>query len=190
MSEKDKELWQKIEEKACRSLKKTSEDEANKIKMTKNKNKVIDFDRVKDCYMINIKKNFKIDNDPRSIDAIFDTEDGRMVFVEFKNGKLSPKNVLEKLYDSVLINNDLLEISIGKLRQDGVFILVYNPGSLEKIEDILASKARKPLKRMQIGKFKGYIFKEVYSLTKDQFEDWIEKNGVYFPNLYKNNFVK
>lgn len=43
---------------------------------------------------------------------------------------------------------------------------------------------------MQIGKFKGYIFKEVYSLTKDQFEDWIEKNGVYFPNLYKNNFSK
>lgn len=190
MSEKDKELWQKIEKKACRSLKKTSEDETNKIKMTKNKNKVIDFDRVKDSYMINLKKNFEINNVPRSIDAIFDTKDGRLVFVEFKNGKISPKNVLEKLYDSVLINNDLLEISIGKLRQDGVFILVYNPGSLEKIEDILSSKAKKPLKRMQIGRFKGYIFKEVYSLTKDQFEDWIEKNGVYFPNLYKSNFVK
>lgn len=48
MSEKDKELWQKIEKKACRSLKKSSEDETNKTKMTKNKSKVIDFDRVKD----------------------------------------------------------------------------------------------------------------------------------------------
>lgn len=59
MSEKDKELWQKIEKKACRSLKKSSEDETNKTKMTKNKSKVIDFDRVKDCYMINIKKILK-----------------------------------------------------------------------------------------------------------------------------------
>ncbi|MGK4165302.1 hypothetical protein [Ligilactobacillus salivarius] len=190
MSEKDKELWQKIEKKACRSLKKSSEDETNKTKMTKNKSKVIDFDRVKDCYMINIKKNFKIDNDPRSIDAIFDTKDGRMVFVEFKNGKLSPKNVLEKLYDSVLINNDLLGISIGKLRKDGIFILVYNPGSAEELQNMVASNANESIKRMKIGRFEGYIFKKVYSFTKDQFEDWIEENGVYFPNLYKSNFSK
>lgn len=98
-------LWDNRE-----SLRETSKDDSdpNDIQyMTSSETEVVNFDLVKRCYV----NGFGLSEDAiTSVDAIVPLED-RILFVEFKNGKVNNRNIKDKARDSLLV---FLEI-IGKI---------------------------------------------------------------------------
>ena len=69
------------------TLKETSEDKSNAEYMTEAQIEVVNFDEVKAEYIMNLK----LRNVPDSVDALFSDENGAVIFVEFKNGKINAK---------------------------------------------------------------------------------------------------
>lgn len=111
------------------SLKNTSlDDNAPNVKhyMTKSDLIVYDFDMVKTRY----SNGLEVSEQPKSVDALSSSVDGDIYLIEFKNGDLSSRKkgleIRQKIYDSLIILYDLLDINPAQSRSKVVFILVYN----------------------------------------------------------------
>lgn len=117
------------------TLKESSFDKDNKEYMTESSLIVYDFDKIKDDFAtINGQcKNCK----PRSVDALYCENDSKIYFIEFKNGKLyddkhsnkkeaNKGKIREKFYDSIIIYSRLKNITLNKLVNKAIFVLVYN----------------------------------------------------------------
>lgn len=111
------------------TLKKTSLSEENEIKnyMTESTVSVINFDKVKKAYIRKLQP--KPEFMPSSSDALHIGDNGKISFIEFKNGKINGEQrygIYQKIYDSLLIFNDITGESVSSCREDADFILVYN----------------------------------------------------------------
>ena len=109
-------------EKYVSTLKETSCDNRNKKTsnyMTKSTLPAVNFDEVKSEYI----GNLRLTDTPKSNDALFFDKKEVPFFIEFKNGKIDIK---KKIYDSVLIFTDIVDVGITELRQNMEYILVYN----------------------------------------------------------------
>ncbi len=171
------------------SLEKLSKD--NDVPMVLSGVKALDYDNIKKIYL----KHKKI-NSLRSNDALYDKsnkyefiEKGDYFFVEFKNGVLIPgtnknecddeKNkkifeIKEKIYDSVVILLEIIEKDFKFLRENFLYILVYNEeknSSKSNIKLHVSKKAEENIIKFGLGKFKGYFFKNVYTCTVKEFEN-------------------
>lgn len=155
--------------------------------MTESQIEVINFDRVKDDYI----RDMKLSAVPCSNDALYAENAGDFTFIEFKNGKMNKQkvyNVFYKIYDSLLIFNDIIKEDISYCRKHVSFILVYNE---QKNMEIKASdtgiqespsriaigkyfneqKAKKRFIRFNLERFEKLYFKEVYTYTEKEFEE-------------------
>ncbi len=165
------------------SFRETSKDtDSGSVKyMTQSEIEVIHFDKVKDDYI----KGMKLSVTPCSNDALYVHRDGKLYFVEFKNGVMKKDkvyNVYQKIYDSLLILNDIIGENISFCREHLNFILVYNekknPCETEAYEDSVkarigkyfAGKAGRPYVRFDLGRFQKIYFKEVFTYTESEFE--------------------
>ena len=154
--------------------------------MTNSEIQVINFDKVKNWYI----KDMFLSSTPCSNDALYIGKDNKIFFVEFKNGALEKNkkmifNVYNKIYDSLLIFNDIVHQNISFCRENLYFILVYNESknSYEecetKQEDIpkamiskfIHNKAKKKFVRFGLDKFEKIYFKEVFTYTESEFEN-------------------
>lgn len=150
--------------------------------MTKSQIKTINFDKVKEAYI----KGMRLTNTPCSNDALYITKDGEYYFIEFKNGKMTRDkvfNVYNKIYDSLLIFNDIVGQNISFCRDKVNFILVYNEsknpnedmGQEEnpriKIGKHFSKKAKKQFVRFDLNRYKKIYFKDVYTYTEKEFEE-------------------
>ena len=127
---------------------------------------------------------------PCSNDALYIGKDNKIFFVEFKNGALEKNkkmifNVYNKIYDSLLIFNDIVHQNISFCRENLYFILVYNESkncSEERevtqedspkamISKRIHSKAKKKFVRFGLDKFEKIYFKEVFTYTESEFEN-------------------
>ena len=154
--------------------------------MTDSQIQVINFDKVKDGYI----KNLALSNTPCSNDALYFGKDNKIFFVEFKNGVLDERprrnfNLCKKIYDSLLIFNDIVNKNISFCRENLYFILVYNESKnrreacrTEKEESSKAiiskkihKKAKKKFVRFGLDRFEKLYFKEVFTYTESEFED-------------------
>ena len=93
--------------------------------MTLSTREVINFDGVKEEYI----KSLRINEAPKSNDALFDDGKDCLVFVEFKNGYMDRRKqfaVQKKVYDSMLIFTDITSTGISFMRDHMKYILVYN----------------------------------------------------------------
>lgn len=170
------------------SFKETSHDKDSKVPgyMTNSEIRVINFDKVKDCY---IKEMF-LSNTPCSNDALYIGKDNKLFFVEFKNGALGKNkkmifNVYNKIYDSLLIFNDIVHQNISFCRENLYFILVYNESKnlyeecgakhedspKAMISKFIHNKAKKKFVRFGLEKFEKIYFKEVFTYTESEFEN-------------------
>lgn len=179
------------------SLKETSKDSdsPNPECMTNSEIAVINFDKVKESYI----KNMKLSHTPCSNDALYIDKNGDLYFIEFKNGIMTRPiifNVYNKIYDSLLIFNDIVEQNISFCRKHVNFILVYNEGknssedcdneskhsskdcemknqdsSKAKIGKHFYSKAKKKYIRFGLEQFEKLYFQEVFTYTQQEFED-------------------
>lgn len=179
------------------SLRETSKDSdsSNPECMTNSEIAVVNFDKVKESYIKDMKLSFT----PCSNDALYIDKNGDLYFIEFKNGIMTRPmifNVYNKIYDSLLIFNDIVEQNISFCRKHVNFILVYNESknlsedynnegknlskdakiknqdcSKAKIGKYFYSKAKKKYIRFGLERFEKLYFQEVFTYTQQEFED-------------------
>lgn len=166
------------------TFKETSYDKDGKIPgyMTDSEIQVVNFDNVKGNYI----KGMNLSNTPCSNDALYIGKDKKIYFVEFKNGKMMNPvvyNVHYKIYDSLLMFNDIVNENISFCRQNMYFILVYNEernsfggkkqedSSKAIISKFVHKKAHKKFVRFGLERFEKMYFKEVFTYTESEFEE-------------------
>lgn len=177
------------------TLKETSVDKRdsnNYICMTESNRPVVSFDLVKEKYT----ENLRLSSVPKSNDALFDDENGKLIFVEFKNGYIDSKkqfDIRKKIYDSTLIFSDIVSAGISNLRQCMEYVLVYNEIANAANPDISDKKANyvqesaffdrfaKTMGRLAkdeyvgfgVKMFENYCFKKVHTYTEREFEKYL-----------------
>ncbi len=183
----------KIFENNISTFKETSidNDDGKEKYMIESEIKVINFDAVKKEYM----KDMGVSEVPCSIDALYTNDNENYYFIEFKNGIVKPKiyNIYNKIYDSLLIFNDITNCTISFCRKNVRFILVYNEEknnqvidkenssiqatpSKNKIAKSFSNKAKKKFIMFGLEKFEKLYFKEVFTYTEKEFEnEFLEK---------------
>ena len=180
------------------NLKETSIDDHDKNKisyMTNSKRDAVNFDDVKKEYI----KNLALSDAPKSNDALFISRNNKMIFVEFKNGFMDNAKkyaVRKKIYDSIIILTDILNIGISQLKDDMEYILVYNETVNQNELDVLEKKRSlvqhseafdniaKSFSRMGnteyvcfgIKFFENYCFSKVHTYTETEFEEFLVNN--------------
>lgn len=178
------------------TLKETSIDhhEKNVVKyMTNSERKAVNFDHVKKDYI----KGLSLSKAPKSNDALFLSNDKRLIFVEFKNGFMDGEkkfSIRKKIYDSIIILTDILNTGISSLRDKMEYILVYNESANSNEIEVLGknkylvqhSKAydfiAKGVSRMAnkeyicfgVNIFENYCFSKVHTYTEAEFEEYLK----------------
>jgi hypothetical protein len=159
------------------TFERTSESDSQSIFMTKSQKRAVNFDKFKDS----VVKKHTPKNKPRSCDALYRHSENEWFLIEFKNGKIKKREIMEKIFESLLLLTEKLDKTIGFTRKNLTFILVYN-------EDISKEDETR----------RGLV-KSIYKLTNSQFFpfgfDDFEK--IYFKEVYEwnkkefdSNFVK
>ena len=168
-------------------------DKANIRYMTESEKAAINFDDVKKEYV----KGFELSEVPKSNDALFINKNNELVFVEFKNGFMDNSKkyaVRKKIYDSIIILTDILNMGISRLKCSMEYILVYNEEVnkeeqevLEKEKSIVQSSPAfdsiaKSISTMAnteyvcfgIRIFENYCFHKVHTYTEAEFEQYLQ----------------
>jgi len=145
----------------------------------------IDFDNVKNNYI----KPLSVPETPKSSDALYIKGEDEMYLIEFKSGEMDTKKIYDvrlKIFDSLLILTDILGIGISHTRQNLNYILVYNLSknppkeesdnaqislSRTSIKKHFLKKGKNRLIEWSLGRFEKLYFKDVYTVTKDEFEN-------------------
>lgn len=155
----------------------------------------VNFDNVKRKYV----ENLHLHEEPKSNDALFINDMGKLVFVEFKNGFMDGQKkfaVRKKIYDSIIILTDILNVGVSHLRDNMEYILVYNESVNACEKDVLKKKKEavqhsqsfdyfaKSLSRLAdeeyvcfgIKIFENYCFSKVHTYTEKEFARYLESN--------------
>lgn len=187
------------------SLRKTwtniSRDSTNDESMYKSKETAISIDKFAEKYA----KEKGLSGEPTSADAVF-VKNGKLIFVEFKNGTIDKKeqyNVIQKMYDSLIMYCDIRKMTINKCRKLSEFILVYNGDKNQQTtgkEKPISSKDKKREKdeilpssgynaiveeadrlshneeriRFNLDKYKGYLYSNVHTYTRELFATYMK----------------
>ena len=164
------------------TLKETSKDGDNAEYMTESTYLAVNFDCFKNGYDSNKFCGF------RSNDALLIPPDcnNKFVFVEFKNGRIenitSMTEIVEKIYESLFVFNDVKEENISFDKIHVVYILVYNEDKNSKyaLENHAAKIAGKKYIIPQLDRYK-ILFSDFFTMTKSEFCEVTTKldAGVY-----------
>lgn len=183
------------------SLKKTSlnkYDKASEIYMTDSEFPAIDFDAVKERYT----GKFKLKQVPKSNDALVQMDEN-VFFIEFKDGNMKNErfDVVQKIYDSLLIYCDITKQTISDTRSYMVYIIVYNgAASRDYLKKCIEEKRKSDtinespsfvefgtalggLAKTNAdvfgwrGRFGGIYFKDVLTIEKNAFSEEVFKIG-------------
>lgn len=164
------------------TLKQTSYDDAKKEYMTESEYPVIDFDAVKEAYLLN--KGAKIE-ELKSADALVNCAQ-KIVFIEFKNGSMKheKKGVKEKMKDSMFILADLLDCTIDYVRNNVAFVLVYNNSkncrsspAMDTLADIVAKIGHDRICRFGFDNYRELYFGKIVTYNDEQFNKDIMDSG-------------
>ncbi len=165
-----------LKETSLSKVKKSDFEEYITTYMTDAENKVINADKLIKKY--NSKYNFKVK--VSSVDAIYKFTNGNIYLIEFKSGSVSKEDVYKKAYDTYIALLELKLIkNINDSKRRAVYIMVYKEEYFDynsKIKNSLKEKIDKIRKNKdyyKIGYFEGYLFKESFACTKDDFNKYI-----------------
>lgn len=132
---------------------------------------VIDFDDVKTAFC---KKFHKSNEVFKSADALLYSEvKNKLIFVEFKNGKV--KDVKTKLKDSLLVFSNIVDVDLKFCRKYLEYIVVYNYGKNKQYVEQEKVKYRKEKQNKAQSLSEEYIegfVKPLFRLAKDEIILW------------------
>lgn len=176
-----------------KTLESLSLDSSNGEPMVHCQEHAIDFDAFleayfKQCYS---KKCSKV---PESVDAVLFV-DGKYTLIEFKNGRMDKEkchNVKCKIAHSLLVIMDHQNIGIDYVKNNISFVLVYNNKTafkkepdLKQYKKMIASgvmqKAKTRIIHFGLDIFKETYFKDVLTIEKDEFQDFLNAHEISFP---------
>lgn len=157
---------------------------------------VIDFDKVK----INYCERYGSSNEAsQSADVLILNKQDKIVFIEFKTGKINNRNkksrLKSKLRDSILIFNDINKLDLDFSRNNVEYILVYNQDenrssvseqksqqirqneaettdSLRDIQQFVANKAGEEFVYFGLEVLKKVFISDVHTYTKTEFDEY------------------
>lgn len=196
---KKKEFKQK---KIRKKLKNISKDATTQEIMCDSDSFAIDFDEVMRKYCGDLGRDTL-----RSVDSIFsvspknksDSHSKALIFLEFKNGRIADKKnmtgkevesfgktkeireIEQKIKDSLLVFCDIAGWTISNTRQRVNFILVYDKdknSSRNEIKEHFSKKGGNNIMSLGFGKLKGVFFKEVHTLSKQEFREFLSKYSI------------
>lgn len=166
-------------------------DNKNHDFMTDSEMAVVDFDLVKEKYI----EDLGLSDVPKSNDALLDVGEGKLVFIEFKNGYIDAKkqfDIRKKIYDSALIFLDIASAGISSMRKCVEYILVYNESanrdnrevadkrkyvqdsvSFDEFAKRLGGLAKEEYICFGIKMFEKYCFKKVHTYTEKEFDRYL-----------------
>ena len=128
---------------------------------------VIDFDDVKTAFC---KKFHKSNEVFKSADALLYSEvKNKLIFVEFKNGKV--KDVKTKLKDSLLVFSNIVDVDLKFCRKYLEYIVVYNYEKNKQYVEQEKDKYRKEGQNKSQSLNREYIegfVKPLFRLAKDE----------------------
>ena len=127
---------------------------------------VIDFDDVKTAFCKKFHKSYKVF---KSADALLYSEvKNKLIFVEFKNGKV--KEVKTKLKDSLLVFSNIVDVDLKFCRKYLEYIVVYN---YEKNKQYVEQEKEKQNKAQSLSEeyIEGFV-KPLFRLAKDEIILW------------------
>ena len=157
---------------------------------------VINFDTVKTNYC---KSYASSDKASQSVDVLILNKQDKIVFIEFKNGKINDRNkrsrLKSKLRDSILIFNDINRLDLDFSRNNVEYILVYNQAenrssvseqqsqqirqngiettdSLRNIQQSFARKAGEEFVYFGLEVLKKVFVLDVHTYTKTEFDEY------------------
>lgn len=171
-------------------LKETSKDNSNTNHiqyMTSSETKVVNFDLVKRRYVNDLGLS---EDAITSVDSIIPLED-RILFVEFKNGKVNNRNIKDKARDSLLVFLEIIGENIAFSRNNIDFIVVYNleknplPSQVQKgqlqetpsrvaIADHFMGKAKKEFICFGLALYERLYFRNIHTYPKERFEGYLQ----------------
>lgn len=165
-------------------LKESSKDSTHETSMTDSLLEVIDFDEVPKRYA----REVRIRTLPKSNDALYVTKEKKWIFIEFKNGEVKKEEIYRKLYDSLLMLEELEIADWDFFRNHATYILVYNENVYcEKNTRLQKSQNRDDLYRhirnraetvrnlYEIRKLEGYLFEHAWTYNEEQFAEYFVK---------------
>ncbi|MCW6677704.1 hypothetical protein NH286_00870 [Anaerococcus sp. NML200574] len=172
-------------------ISKSSFDSENGVSFIDSYEKCIDFDILTELYfekynLINesIKRekyqgfNFSKAKQYKSNDAIWFCN-GINYFIEFKN-MVNPGggDLRAKIKESMLVYLDIVDEKISIAKNDLGYILVYNPGGINKIHKSVKDLAREKVDKCGlISTFEDLYFKDVLIMSKEEFEEFLDNEG-------------
>lgn len=175
--------WQLKNGKVRATLHDVSEDdsdETDKCYMTDSEAIVTNFDLVKRVYM---KEHHISEDHAKSVDALFQVKptvngESDVYLVEFKNGKIEPRDIERKARDSVLIFQSITGTQLEDTRNHVRFVLVYNADKhplnyRERIAIALANQGKDEFCLFGLGHLRGFCFKSVVAYNQEEFEQKI-----------------
>ena len=132
---------------------------------------VIDFDDVKTAFC---KKFHKSNEVFKSADALLYSEvKNKLIFVEFKNGKV--KDVKTKLKDSLLVFSNIVDVDLKFCRKYLEYIVVYNYGKnkqyVEQEKDKYRKEGQNKSQSLSREYMEGFV-KPLFRLAKDEIILW------------------
>ena len=132
---------------------------------------VIDFDDVKTDFCRKFHKSNEVF---KSADALlYSKTKNKLIFVEFKNGKV--RDVKTKLKDSLLVFSNILDVNLEFCREYLEYIVVYNYEKNKKYVEQEKDKCRREEQNKSQSLSKEYIegfVKPLFRLAKDEIILW------------------
>lgn len=132
---------------------------------------VIDFDDVKTDFCSKFHKSNEVF---KLADALFYSKTkNKLIFVEFKNGKV--RDVKTKLKDSLLVLSNILDANLGFCREHLEYIVVYNYEKNKKYVEQEKDKCRKEEQNKSQSLIEEYterFVKKLFMFAKDEIILW------------------
>ena len=163
-----------ILKKCLTTIKKASKDSSNNEYMSESLKQVVNCDQIKGKIFSKFNGNAL-----NSVDALAQGQNGKIYFIEFKNGQLSDKTATQldrKAFDSISLLCFVTGRDFKTVRDDVIFVLVYNSSKQQRAE-ILASRAKTFDDRLSVFK-QNYaeLYSKVMVFDKSKFNEILNRD--------------
>jgi len=156
---------------------------------------VVDFDGVKTDFCKSFSKSEEVF---KSADALyFDKVKNKLVFVEFKNGKV--KGIKEKLKDSLLVFSDIADVDLEFCRKHCEYIVVYNYEANKKYVEDEKQKLEEKTKSQTVDREYIKFANTISKYAKEELVLWnlnimkdicVSDIHTYDTDEFKNSYTK